>query len=119
MSLTGEPSGEPMKVGVPVQDLYAGLHGVIGILAALRHAAKTGQGQHVDIGMLDVSTSMLANQASNYLSTGEVPKRLGNQHPNIVPYQVTCPNARFYNSVHLFIEALYSTYTTYTHKKKR
>eukprot|EP00438_Fugacium_kawagutii_P016070 Skav230580 [mRNA] locus=scaffold1455:24261:29368:- [translate_table: standard] len=68
MSVTGEPKGEPMKVGVPVQDLYAGLHG--------------------DIGMLDVSTSMLANQASNFLATGQVPERLGNQHPNIVPYQV-------------------------------
>lgn len=88
MSVTGEPEGEPMKVGVPVHDLYAGLHGVIGILAALRHASLTGQGQHVDIGMLDVSTSMLANQASNFLATGEIPKRLGNQHPNIVPYQV-------------------------------
>mmetsp|Transcript_80337 Transcript_80337/g.126839 ORF Transcript_80337/g.126839 Transcript_80337/m.126839 type:complete len:450 (+) Transcript_80337:2-1351(+) len=88
MSVTGEPEGEPMKVGVPVQDLYAGLHGVIGILAALRHASLTGEGQHVDIGMLDVSTSMLANQASNFLASGEVPERLGNQHPNIVPYQV-------------------------------
>lgn len=88
MSLTGEPEGEPMKVGVPVHDLFAGLHGVIGILAALRHAAASGEGQHVDIGMLDVSTSMLANQASNYLATGQVPTRLGNQHPNIVPYQV-------------------------------
>jgi len=88
MSVTGETDGEPMKVGVPIHDLYAGLHGVIGILAALRHASLTGEGQHVDIGMLDVSTSMLANQASNYLSTGQLPQRLGNQHPNIVPYQV-------------------------------
>ncbi|CAJ1341639.1 unnamed protein product [Effrenium voratum] len=88
MSVTGDPEGEPMKVGVPVHDLYAGLHGVIGILAALRHAAATGEGQHVDIGMLDVSTAMLANQASNFLATGKVPERLGNQHPNIVPYQV-------------------------------
>jgi len=88
MSVTGEPEGEPMKVGVPVHDLYAGLHGVIGVLAALRHASLTGEGQHVDIGMLDVSTSMLGNQASNFLSTNEIPQRLGNQHPNIVPYQV-------------------------------
>ncbi|CAE7470485.1 unnamed protein product, partial [Symbiodinium necroappetens] len=88
MSVTGEVEGEPMKVGVPIHDLFAGLHGVIGILAALRHAAMTGEGQHVDIGMLDVSTAMLANQASNFLSTGKVPDRLGNQHPNIVPYQV-------------------------------
>eukprot|EP00439_Symbiodinium_sp_Y106_P012117 s7589_g1.t2 len=88
MSVTGEVEGEPMKVGVPIHDLFAGLHGVIGILAALRHAAMTGEGQHVDIGMLDVSTAMLANQASNFLSTGKLPERLGNQHPNIVPYQV-------------------------------
>jgi len=88
MSVTGEPDGEPMKVGVPVHDLFAGLHGVIGILAALRHASVSGEGQHVDIGMLDVSTSMLANQGANFLATGKVPTRLGNQHPNIVPYQV-------------------------------
>jgi len=88
MSLTGDVEGEPMKVGVPVHDLFAGLHGAVGILGALHHSTATGVGQHVDIGMLDVSTAMLANQASNYLATGEVPKRLGNQHPNIVPYQV-------------------------------
>ncbi|CAE8631381.1 unnamed protein product, partial [Polarella glacialis] len=88
MSITGEPTGEPMKIGISVVDLLAGLHGVIGILAALRHATETGQGQHVDISMLDVSTAMLANQGYNYLATGKLPERLGNQHPNIVPYQV-------------------------------
>ncbi len=88
MSLTGEPDGMPQKVGVPVADLFAGLYGCIGILAALRHKAATGQGQQVDIGMLDTHVSWLANQGMNYLATGENPERLGNQHPNIVPYQV-------------------------------
>jgi crotonobetainyl-CoA:carnitine CoA-transferase CaiB-like acyl-CoA transferase len=88
MSLTGEPQGMPMKVGVPVADLFAGLYGCIGVLAALRHAEATGQGQHIDIGMLDTHLAWLANQAMNYLATGENPERLGNDHPNIVPYQV-------------------------------
>ncbi|MGC8476523.1 MAG: CaiB/BaiF CoA transferase family protein [Acetobacteraceae bacterium] len=88
MSLTGEPDGMPQKVGVPVADLFAGLYGCIGILAALRHREATGQGQQVDIGMLDTHVAWLANQGMNYLATGENPPRLGNQHPNIVPYQV-------------------------------
>jgi crotonobetainyl-CoA:carnitine CoA-transferase CaiB-like acyl-CoA transferase len=88
MSLTGEPGGEPQKVGVPVADLFAGLYGCIGILAALRHRDATGEGQHIDVGMLDAHVAWLANQAMNYLATGENPPRLGNQHPNIVPYQV-------------------------------
>ncbi len=87
MSLTGEPKGSPQKVGVPVADLFAGLYGCIGILAALNHARGTGQGQHVDIGMLDTHVAWLANQGMNYLATGENPPRLGNQHPNISPYQ--------------------------------
>jgi crotonobetainyl-CoA:carnitine CoA-transferase CaiB-like acyl-CoA transferase len=88
MSLTGEPDGQPQKVGVPVADLFAGLYGCIGILAALRHRERTGEGQQVDIGMLDTHVAWLANQGMNYLATGENPARLGNQHPNIVPYQV-------------------------------
>ncbi len=88
MSLTGEPDGQPQKVGVPVADLFAGLYGCIGILAALRHREATGQGQQVDIGMLDTNVAWLANQGMNYLATGQNPVRLGNQHPNIVPYQV-------------------------------
>jgi crotonobetainyl-CoA:carnitine CoA-transferase CaiB-like acyl-CoA transferase len=88
MSLTGEPDGLPQKVGVPVADLFAGLYGCIGILAALRHREATGQGQRIDIGMLDTHVAWLANQGMNYLATGENPVRLGNQHPNIVPYQV-------------------------------
>ena len=88
MSLTGEPEGLPQKVGVPVADLFAGLYGCIGVLAALRHRDATGQGQQVDIGMLDTSVAWLANQGMNYLATRQDPPRLGNQHPNIVPYQV-------------------------------
>ena len=88
MSLTGEPDGLPQKVGVPVADLFAGLYGCIGILAALRHREKTGMGQQVDIGMLDTHVAWLANQGMNFLATRENPERLGNQHPNIVPYQV-------------------------------
>lgn len=88
MSLTGEPDGLPQKVGIPVADLFAGLYGCIGVLAALRHREATGQGQQVDIGMLDTHAAWLANQGMNYLATGQNPERLGNQHPNIVPYQV-------------------------------
>ncbi len=88
MSLTGDPDGMPQKVGVPVADVFAGLYGCIGILAALRHREQTGEGQHIDIGMLDTHVAWLANQAMNYLATKEDPPRLGNQHPNIVPYQV-------------------------------
>ncbi len=88
MSLTGEPEGLPQKVGVPVADLFAGLYGCIGILAALRHRDATGEGQQIDIGMLDTHVAWLANQGMNYLATRENPARLGNQHPNIVPYQV-------------------------------
>ena len=87
MSLTGEPHGAPQKVGIPVADLFAGLYGCIGILAALRHRDATGQGQQIDIGMLDTHVAWLANQGMNYLATGENPPRLGNQHPNISPYQ--------------------------------
>ncbi|WP_431280654.1 CaiB/BaiF CoA transferase family protein [Humitalea sp. 24SJ18S-53] len=88
MSLTGEPDGLPQKVGIPVADLFAGLYGCIGILAALQHRNVSGEGQRIDIGMLDTHVAWLANQGMNYLATGENPPRLGNQHPNIVPYQV-------------------------------
>jgi crotonobetainyl-CoA:carnitine CoA-transferase CaiB-like acyl-CoA transferase len=88
MSITGVPDGEPMKVGISMCDTTAGLHGVIGILSALRHRDLTGEGQHVDISMLDVTVSLLANQGMNYLATKKRQPRLGNNHPNIVPYQV-------------------------------
>ena len=87
MSLTGASDGPPQKVGVPIADLFAGLYGCIGVLAALNHRNATGEGQRIDIGMLDTHVAWLANQGMNYLATGENPPRLGNQHPNIAPYQ--------------------------------
>ncbi len=87
MSITGEPDGEPMKMGVAFSDVFAGLHAVIAIQAALFHRERSGQGQYIDISLLDSQISVLANQALNYLVGGKVPQRLGNAHPNIVPYQ--------------------------------
>lgn len=91
MSVTGraddEPGGGPMKVGIPISDLTTGLHATIAVLAALVHRQKTGEGQQIDCALLDTQVSLLANQASNYLNGGMVPRRLGNQHPNTVPYQ--------------------------------
>ena len=88
MSLTGEPEGEPMKVGVGISDVMCGMYATVGILAALRHRDRTGEGQHVDIALVDTQVSWLINEGVNYLTTGDVPKRRGNGHPNIVPYQV-------------------------------
>jgi crotonobetainyl-CoA:carnitine CoA-transferase CaiB-like acyl-CoA transferase len=87
MSITGEKDGGPIKMGVAFSDVFAGLHAVIGIQAALLHREKTGEGQHIDISLLDSQVAVLANQALNYLVGGKVPGRLGNAHPNIVPYQ--------------------------------
>jgi formyl-CoA transferase len=87
MSFTGEPDGEPMKVGVAVADLFAGQNAVIAILAALQARTLTGKGQHLDISLFDSQLGMLANVASNYLISGQLPKRYGNAHANIVPYQ--------------------------------
>ncbi len=88
MSITGEADGLPMKTGVAVADLFTGIYSVIGILAALRHAEATGQGQHIDMSLLDTQAGVLANQNMNYLATGIAPKRIGNENPNIVPYEV-------------------------------
>lgn len=88
MSITGEPDGEPQRVGVAITDLFAGLYCVIGAQAALAQRDATGRGQHLDISLLDSATSILANQAMNYLTTGTAPVRTGNYHPNLVPYQV-------------------------------
>jgi len=92
MSLTGEPVGSPMKVGVAVIDVMTGLYSANAILAALMARNHTGQGQHIDIALLDVQVATLANQAMNYLATDENPTRLGNGHPNIVPYQTFATN---------------------------
>jgi formyl-CoA transferase len=88
MSFTGEPDGEPMKVGVAVTDLFAGQNAVIAILAALQARTLTGKGQHLDISLFDSQIGMLANVASNYLISGNLPKRYGNAHANIVPYNI-------------------------------
>ncbi|MBA4342044.1 MAG: CoA transferase [Methylibium sp.] len=92
MSVTGErddlPGGGPQKVGVAVADLFTGLYATVAILAALRHRDATGQGQVIDMALLDTQLAMLANLGSNYLCTGVAPKRMGNAHQNIVPYQV-------------------------------
>ncbi|MBI5270510.1 MAG: CoA transferase [Burkholderiales bacterium] len=91
MSLTGRADGEdgagPQKVGVALVDIMTGLYATIAVLAALRHRDATGQGQHIDLALLDVQVATLANQAANYLTSGVAPRRLGNAHPNIVPYQ--------------------------------
>ena len=91
MSVTGQPDGEPgaepMKVGVAFADIFTGLYAVIGMLAALSHRERTGEGQQVDLALLDCQVAVLANQALNFLVGGQVPTRLGNAHPNIVPYQ--------------------------------
>lgn len=87
MSVTGDPDGDPQKAGIPISDLMAGMYAAVAINAALRHREITGEGQFLDIGMLDTTTAMLSIMGANYLSTGEVPPRLGNAHPNIVPYQ--------------------------------
>ena len=88
MSITGEPDGQPQKMGVAVTDILTGLYGVTAILSAIIQRDKTGRGQHIDLALLDVATSVTANQAMNYLTTGTVPKRMGNGHQNLAPYQV-------------------------------
>jgi crotonobetainyl-CoA:carnitine CoA-transferase CaiB-like acyl-CoA transferase len=91
MSVTGRPDGAegggPVKVGVALTDVLTGLHAVAGILAALAWRERSGQGQHIDLALLDVQVACLANQALNYLVTGRSPQRLGNAHPSIVPYE--------------------------------
>ncbi|MBI2718552.1 MAG: CoA transferase [Rhizobiales bacterium] len=91
MSVTGQPDGspgaEPMKVGVAFADIFTGLYATIAILAALYHRQATGEGQHVDMALLDSQVAVMANQALNFLVGGKAPTRLGNAHPNIVPYQ--------------------------------
>ena len=88
MSITGEPDGQPMKAGVAVADIFTGIYSVTAIQAAIIHAMRTGQGQHIDMALLDVQSAVLANQNMNYLISGKPPVRLGNAHPNISPYEV-------------------------------
>jgi crotonobetainyl-CoA:carnitine CoA-transferase CaiB-like acyl-CoA transferase len=88
MDLTGEPGGAPQKPGVAYADLFTGLYGVIAIQAALLRRQTTGRGTHIDVALLDTQVAVLANQALNYLASGIVPSRMGNAHPNLVPYQL-------------------------------
>jgi len=88
MSITGDPDGQPQRVGVAVTDIFTGVYAVSGILAALHQRHQTGKGQHVDMALMDVAVSVTANQAMNYLTTGTPPGRTGNYHPNLTPYQV-------------------------------
>ena len=88
MDLTGEPDGEPQKIGVAFADIFTGVYGVVGVMAALRRRDATGVGGHVDMALFDTQVSVLANQALNFLVSGKAPRRMGNAHPNIVPYQV-------------------------------
>ncbi len=88
MSLTGAADGEPMKVGVGIADVMCGMYATVGILAALRHRDRTGEGQHIDLALVDSQIAWLINEGTNFLASGKVPERRGNQHPNIVPYQV-------------------------------
>lgn len=88
MSVTGAPDGEPMKAGVAIADIFTGIYAVTAIQAALIHVMKTGEGQHVDMALLDVQSAVMANQNMNFLASGTAPNRLGNAHPNISPYEV-------------------------------
>ncbi|MFT4130501.1 CaiB/BaiF CoA transferase family protein [Labrys sp. (in: a-proteobacteria)] len=88
MDLTGDPNGEPQKIGVAFADVFTGVYAVVGVQAALRRREMTGLGGHVDMSLFDVQLAVLANQAMNYLASGKSPTRMGNAHPNIVPYQV-------------------------------
>jgi crotonobetainyl-CoA:carnitine CoA-transferase CaiB-like acyl-CoA transferase len=87
MELTGDPAGEPQKIGVAFADIFTGVYASNAILAALHGREKSGRGCHIDMALLDTQVAVLANQAMNYLVSGETPRRLGNAHPNIAPYQ--------------------------------
>ncbi len=87
MDLTGDPAGEPQKIGVAFADIFTGLYGVVAIEAALVERERTGRGKQIDMALFDAMAGVLANQAMNYLASGVAPRRMGNAHPNIVPYQ--------------------------------
>jgi len=96
MSLTGEPDGEPMKVGVGIADVMCGMYATTAILAAVRHRDRGGRGQYIDLALLDTQVAWLVNEGLNYLTSGRVPHRLGNEHANIVPYKVLpCADGHF------------------------
>ena len=96
MSITGQPDGEPVKVGVGIADIMCGMYAVSAILAAVHHREKGGSGQHIDLALLDTQVAWLINEGLNYLTSGQVPHRRGNEHPNIVPYKVLpCADGHF------------------------
>jgi crotonobetainyl-CoA:carnitine CoA-transferase CaiB-like acyl-CoA transferase len=88
MSVTGDPDGQPQKVGVAVTDIFTGIYAATAILAAVHQRATTGKGQQIDLALFDVATAIMANQAMNYLATGTAPAKMGNAHPNLAPYAV-------------------------------
>ncbi|MGV8955989.1 MAG: CaiB/BaiF CoA transferase family protein [Cypionkella sp.] len=88
MSVTGETEGQPQKVGIAVTDLFTGVYAATAILAALVQRGRTGLGQHIDMALMDVATSIMSNQAQNYLTSGVAPQKMGNAHPNLAPYAV-------------------------------
>ncbi|GGO35880.1 CoA transferase [Gemmobacter aquaticus] len=88
MSVTGEPEGQPQKAGVAVTDVFTGIYAATAILAALVQRGRTGEGQHIDMALMDVATAIMANQSLNYLATGVAPQKMGNAHPNLAPYAV-------------------------------
>jgi crotonobetainyl-CoA:carnitine CoA-transferase CaiB-like acyl-CoA transferase len=88
MSVTGEPDGQPQKAGVAVADVFTGVYATTAILAALVQRGRTGEGQHIDMALMDVATAIMANQSLNYLATGVAPQKMGNAHPNLAPYAV-------------------------------
>jgi crotonobetainyl-CoA:carnitine CoA-transferase CaiB-like acyl-CoA transferase len=88
MSITGEPDGAPQRAGVAITDIFTGVYATSAILAALHMRARTGKGQHIDMSLLDSAVCVMANQALDYLTTGNPPQRTGNYHPNLTPYQV-------------------------------
>lgn len=96
MSVTGEPDGPPVKVGTPIVDVTTGMYALIAILAALHHRTQTGQGQRVEVSLLESQLAWLVNVAQNYLVSGKLPRRLGNAHPNIVPYQAFRARDRYF-----------------------
>jgi crotonobetainyl-CoA:carnitine CoA-transferase CaiB-like acyl-CoA transferase len=96
MSLTGEPDGAPIKVGMGIADIMCGMYASAAVLAALRHRDQGGGGQHIDLGLLDTQVAWLTYEGVNYLTSGALPKRVGNQHPNVVPYSVMpCADGNF------------------------
>ncbi|MFC1665012.1 CaiB/BaiF CoA transferase family protein [Pseudomonadota bacterium] len=115
MSLTGSEKGEPYKVGVAIADMMCGMYACTAILSALHHRHKSGEGQYVDIALLDAQVAWLGNSAQNYLTSGELPKRYGNAHPNVVPYEIF-PTADGYFSLAVGNDGQFEVFCTLIEK---